>query len=264
LFPNAKIVPIALPTGKNFSAISNLKDELLNADLWYSAGHFELTEGHNLKLIKIPPIFFDAFHPDITYARHIDKTSFILPHYNSSIAVWAYNNGVNPKDTVKLYNSHTYSQIGYLYRWVVSFNRLKNLTLQFGIANRDFDNFFNKIKRRGCFMHSINHPNIFFISEFVKLLTSKVIKLDLDRPILIQDALLDNDIWPIYPEIGLHLGIKGSFNWRLNGREIDGLDNYINYIFESYQSQDIMPGQLFAQNNLDDFSNLFSARLDSL
>lgn len=258
LFPGQAIVPIPLPNKEDAAGIYKLKSELVDADVWFSSGLFDLVENANVNLVKVPSIYFDAFHPDITYAHDFVTKKNTNVHYNSAIAGWAYNNKIDPRDATKLFNGYTYSQLGYLDRWRSSLNEFKSISVEFGVAPRDFDEFFNKIKRTGCFMHSINHPNIYAISEFVKLIAKNLIAFD--QAIVIPDGLT-NDLWPVYPEIALNLGLEGGLRWRL-GREIDGILNYLIFSYENYEAQNILPGQLVLNFNIDNFSKILLSQLE--
>ncbi len=105
-------------------------------------------------------------------------------------------------------------------------------------------------------MHSINHPHAFALVELGKLISSKICLFAglnyghrIQRQIIISDALAGT-IWPIYPDIGSELGVRGNYFWRINDREIYGLHEYLEFAYQNYKDQKIEPGNL--QAHIDD------------
>jgi len=245
IFPMANVVPFPLPADDNVVVTGLLLSELKDASIWVSIGRFDLANGLNLNLVKLPAISFGAFHPDLCYARKKLTNEFTKYHYNSRIAIWAFNNQIDTFDAVKLYNEENFKLAGYFDAWEPAVIHLKDLFKANNLSEKVFDRFFNKMKRTGVFMHSVNHPLSQTIVELVKTVLfslgfdSSMIK----REIVIPDGLMDN-IWPVYPEIGMELGLEGNYVWRIGNIEIDGVRNYLDFTYQNYTQQGIFPMDL--------------------
>jgi hypothetical protein len=122
LFPNYNFNSIILPNISDKTNTDNLLRKIEevsknNEVIWITSGRFELIKDLKIQTIKIPNIFFDAFHPDLTYATDIKSKEFFYPHYNSQIVIWCYNNSIKLSDTEGLFNLNVYRQLGYDNFW---------------------------------------------------------------------------------------------------------------------------------------------------
>jgi hypothetical protein len=214
-------------------------------DLWISTDKFYLAEKSQVSLITIPKIQFAAFHPDICYAKNSVTDKLTEFHYNSNIIAWSYNKGIPVQKVEDLFVQDVFNSLGYFNSWELSCNILKELFSKTDLGVSGFNIFYKNIKRKNCFMHSINHPKI----EALKLL-AEIIAVTIDKKfnlfkttIDVPDSLTDT-VWPIYPEIGYELGLNGNYNFKFDQLKIRGLSNYIQIMFESYKSQGIDPGNL--------------------
>ena len=249
IFPNAQITPFPLPHIDDADDTERLKLELLSADVWVTIGRFELGQNLELKVVKFPAIAFSAFHPDLCYAMKKSANHLTIPHYNSQIGVWAFNNQIDPADAISLFNYDIFKQAGYLDCWESSVKHLMQVFKVCNLSNDCFNEYFNNMRRRGAFMYSINHPRIEAISELMKLVIKysdiEVSNSALERDITLIDGLT-SEIWPIYPEIGNELGLKGGYIWRVDNTEIDGLKTYLDLSYANYLKQGIMPTDLIS------------------
>jgi hypothetical protein len=244
VLPGDHIVPV--PAGALDAATeARLREHLRNADVWITTKDFGLAGregvGHPA-VLKIPEIFFRAFHPDICVATIAPANQLTEPHYNSAIAAWAYKNRLTPTDASQFYSRHVFTALGYLNRWQGDVAVLRE---RFAGCDLDFNEFYLSIKRAGVFMHSLNHPKIAVLSWLAKKLA---VKLGESASILYQDIPvpdgLNRFIWPVYPEIGDELSVPSSYNWHINGKWISGLQNYLDYAYQWYADQDIAPENL--------------------
>jgi hypothetical protein len=238
IFPDDTIIPVPLTANDR-----EMVDNVSRADYWITDGPNERInkiriEAPKAQLIKIPRLLFSAFHPDLVYAAKLSDNSLIHPHYTSAIAVWCFRNGIDVKDAVKLFSKEVFAELGYFYRWKFSVELLKR---SFEDSCLEFNKFFYSIQRSGVFMYSINHPKISVIIMLAKLIAFHLVKDEaiLYKDICVNDALVDSDIWPVYPEIGFELSLPSAYEWRLGGRKISGLASYIDFVFEEYASQGI-------------------------
>lgn len=254
LLPNCEIIPFALHIEQSREMQSSLRQNLSDADFLMAVNHkaeiFKETENKDIKVVPIPLIHFEAFHPDITYALHLPSKTHTNFHYNSKIAVWCYNQDLSIKDTLKLFNSKFYRALGYFDCWLTAEKSLAHRFAECGFSPKDFSTFFSKIKRCGNFMYSINHPTSSVSVELAKMIVKKVFnnEVDVDREIIVEDSLTES-IWPLYTEIGDELGLEGNYVWRIRNQEITGLEDYLNFAFLSYKKQKIKPGDLSMPND---------------
>lgn len=219
--------------------------KLEHADVWVSLRELEWAQNFGfkarpcLKFLRVPSIDFRAFHPDLCYARSVVDGRFTTDNYNSAIAVWAYNNGLEAKDTAKLFNRDTYFRLGYFHLWDYS---LQELRTAFNTCGLDFSRYMLAVKRNGLFMHSINHPTVYAIGELAKSLALKMGAPSslLQRDLKLGDSLISGAVWPVYPEIADHYSLPGgSYDWKVRGLWRQGLDAYLDHAFQAYESQQI-------------------------
>ena len=252
MIPKAQVIPIALPSIENLEKTNELTKSLQKADVWITNDRFELADGIPLKkIIRVPGFSFNAFHPDLIYAKKKSTNELTSQHYNSRIAVWAYSRGLLPRDAAKLFNYRSYQSLGYFDAWEISVKLLKGKFEYFNYSADEFNTFFNRLKRRGLFMYSTNHPYSLVLVELAKLVAKKlgVSSNVINREIVIPDSFTDT-IWPVYPEIGNELAIEGNYFWRMANVEIAGIENYLEFAYYSYQVQGISPNDLIPAHNV--------------
>ena len=228
-------------------ADEQILEYLSNADIWVSSGKFELiqkslTMNPKLVLHKIPSISFRAFHPDLVYANRIStsKLIFTSSDYQSAICVWAYKNGLEIADTVALFTSKVFYELGYFSMWKTS---IDNLSQTFKSFNLDLGLFLPFIIRQGLFMYTSNHPKVYALIRLAKIIALRIGANEsiLEKDINISDGLASLTVWPIYPEIAEFYALGGgSYDWRISPKKkISGLKEYIEESFNSYQKQGI-------------------------
>lgn len=239
--------------------MGNFISKLEHADIWISlrelewAKNFGFKERPGFQFLRVPSINFTAFHPDLCYARNVLDGTFTKCHYNSAIAVWAYNHGMEVADTVRLFNRETYARLGYFQLW--DFN-LQALRAEFNACGLDFTRFFLAVKRNGLFMHSINHPMAHAIDQLAKSLAVKMGAPDslFDWDLKLSDSLIFDAVWPLYPEIADYYSLPGgSYDWKLGGTWLRGLDAYLEHAFREYEAQQIPRNGLEILNRDDAF-----------
>jgi hypothetical protein len=231
---------------------AKLRAYLNCTDLWIVVSHdiiaHELLrdEGNGrIRLLKIPHIRFDAFHPDICSVKHRETKLWTDYNYNSLIAAWSYSQGFGISATVALFNKKTFRQLGYFNAWDNSVGVLRNYFDQSDLKD-SFNDFFLSIKRSGCFMHSYNHPKIGVMIELANIVAKKA-GLNIVRSIIpgeLNDALNDN-VWPVYPDIADDLGLGfGSYRWKLGSQYIDSLESYVASVFRYYENFKFKPNDI--------------------
>ena len=251
LFSNYNFNSIILPSINDKTNTDNLLRKIEevsknNEVIWITSGRFELIRDLKIKTIKIPNIFFDAFHPDLTYATDIKSKEFFYPHYNSQIVIWCYNNRINLSDTERLFNHNVYRQLGYDNFWSQSVSNFKKSFITCEFSEEDFNNFFLKIKKFNDFMYSINHPKNELLFEFAKLIAIKIDKdFDLTKKFnFFEHPCLEGKSWAFYPDLANAYGLKGNYFWRFDDIIIRDLKSYITFAYDNYKKKQINPGEL--------------------
>lgn len=236
LLPDFKITPFIF--NNNQEGIIILIKKLENIDVWITSVAPEIAKGMNVEIIHIPTIYFNAFHPDLCYAGKVDSYKLTKNHYNSKIAVWAFSNGYSINETLKLYTEKNYDSLGYFNAWNSSVENLKNKFIETSLNAKEFEIFMKKIKRKGLFMHTANHPKIEVIVEFAKIIAFRInSEIDLLKSQITIPDPLTQTTWPLYPEIGLNLGLSGNFNYVFSKVDIRGIKNYLEYAFSCYETE---------------------------
>jgi len=161
-----------------------------------------------------PVLAFAAFHPDLVYVQIKSLQQHLvgpLNHYHSAIALWGFRQGLSVPQTVKLFNEHSYRTLGYFDYWEASHQAMINEGL---MANMPLDDHLARWQRSGCFMHSVNHPQLSVTADVaVTLLSNLGIPVITGAARYLQDELSAGPVWPVYPEIAQQLGIGGGSYW---------------------------------------------------
>ncbi|WP_430232141.1 hypothetical protein [Nitrosomonas communis] len=110
-------------------------------------------------------------------------------------------------------------------------------------------------------MHTINHPVAEAIVGLGKMIAKRLRPdLSIERNIVISDGLTSL-IWPVYPEVGMELGLEGGYRFRIGGTEIEGVRSYLEFIYKKYVEQGINPGDLASLNKIPKIDNILTAEL---
>jgi hypothetical protein len=195
------------------------------------------------RIVRIPEVYFDAFHPDLVYAWIDNERTVQSPAgpYNSAIVLWAWRQKLNVKQTLQLFDDHVLRNLGYGNRWMIAINRLAEDLRLSGI---DPVRFIQYIQRHGCFMHTVNHPRLIVLWQLAK---SCVDRMQLTSPYYdepIHEILVDglkeaSVVWPIYPFVANSLGLAGSYAWKLDSGKVIHLEQFVEQSLEMYREQNI-------------------------
>ena len=185
----------------------------------YGPDHFPELDGARLKtlrdrVIQFPSVEFSAFHPDCIYVvSHRDGLHFVpspLGDYNSALALLGYNLGLSVDETVGLFNEDVYERAGYFRVWGLSEEVLLGAGRAVGFP---IERLYHSWMRRGCFMHSVNHPKLFVIADVAGALLEQggipMVCRSVENHL--PDQALFSSVWPIYPEIGRRMGLEGTY-----------------------------------------------------
>ncbi|KQT57198.1 hypothetical protein ASG52_03820 [Methylobacterium sp. Leaf456] len=223
LAPDAEVAAVEPANLAHFEASpEGLLDRAANADLTvglpFEGGGFgaltpaRLREAARLH-VALPTIVFPAFHPDIVYIGHKDR-NFGSPmgDYHSALIVYGFAQGFSADEIVSLFRAEVFSKVGYLDGWFGSRDSLLRLSREHGF---DLDRLFAGWMRRGCFMHTINHPKLFVLEDLARAALARAgIPA---RAARCEDVLpdpLSGSVWPVYPEVAARYGVSGSTTFK--------------------------------------------------
>jgi hypothetical protein len=284
IFPQAKVLCLALPgmtaaadvdafmidAGSELDAEMRsdpfLTNQLINAlsgsQVWITQGDAPFTQSIlaqispalRPRVIRIPVIGFAAFQPDTCFVVQASdgeaRSALVAPVFHSTFVAWAYRRSLPTKTAASLFSDEAYAALGYFDMWDTSLSFLKGAFLKSDLA-KDFDHFFLKLKRAGVFMHTFNHPHQEVMMLLAELIASHLVASYPALEKMIPDHtahhhnILSQTNWPVYPPIANHLGLTGgSYVWQMGAQTIEGVDNFVRAMYQSYRSQAIAPGNL--------------------
>jgi len=188
------------------------------------------------EIVYVPAISFAAFHPDIQYGfvKGAVVKSGLDSDWNSRIMFWAYLNGLSHGETENLFREEVFQALGYLDEWDKSAETLKK---SFDSCGFDYGRWIRSVQRTGVFMYGINHPMQICLSQLAVQIAEKIFP---NSHVAIEDLhtfttdYLSHIVWPVYPEIGDHLGVEGSYHWRV-ARKHASLTEFIELCFDAWE-----------------------------
>ena len=245
LLPAAKFDPIPY-VGVNETV---LDEQLAVSEAWLLSGPEGLqsaTLGRvnkpNLRVIRFPDLYFNAFHPDQVYAWMRDGSTVdcATGPYNSAIALWAWQHGLNAQQTISLFTPEVFGALGYHDRWQVSIDRLRHDFVPF--PHLDYRDFIIPLQRAGNFMHTVNHPKVAAMAQMARLLAKQIDPTVDTESIPVENMMVDGLFmasvsWSVYPSVANALGIKGAFMWKLEDHSVIGLEEFVQRSFAKYEAQ---------------------------
>lgn len=189
------------------------------------------------KVFYFPVIAFPAFHPDMTYLRgkrrrgKFETITGPMVSYHSSIAIFGFVKGLTVDQILTFYNPFVYSKLGYIDSWKES----RDLLLEEGLkVDMPLNALFASWSKRGCFMHSFNHPDLKVIADiaFTLLKKANIEVVNADPSRFLDDPLQAMPVWPIYPGIASRLGLTGDYAFKMHRPH--GVIDLCTFIEESY------------------------------
>lgn len=196
----------------------------------------------NLRVIRFPDLYFNAFQPDQVYAWMRDGSTVecATGPYNSAIALWAWQHGLNAQQTISLFTPEVFGALGYHDRWQVSIDHLRHDFVTF--PHLDYRDFIIPLQRAGAFMHTVNHPKVPAIAQMARLLAKQIDPSVDTEGIPVENMMVDGLFmtsvsWSVYPSVANALGIKGAFMWKLEDHSVIGLEEFVQRSFAKYEVQ---------------------------
>jgi hypothetical protein len=249
LLPDATVEPFPY-AGLNADQHQQLITQLAESDVWvvtappsFVSQTLEAAQAQRLRIVTLPELYFDAFHPDLVYAWSPNETTVNSPAgpYNSAIALWAWRRRLSADQTIALFTPEVFSCLGYTERWSLSADRLK---LDFSEHGYDYREFLLPLQRKGVFMHTVNHPTVAALAQMSRLAANRIGMPQrlLAEPIenFMTDGLMAaSSVWPVYPTIANALGMEGSWTWKLPTQQVIRLNEFIEASFAMYAQADV-------------------------
>ena len=166
-----------------------------------------------IRIFKIPPVTFTGYHPDTIYIpTSIGKLQVLAAcgPYQSRLTVASYLLGYSQAKTEALFNAFIFSKLGYFDEYAKSKALLENTFRECGLDIRPL---FARWAKRGCFMHSIDHPKLYVLFD-IAWLVCQAIGLEVDPRDGRVEMILDNlqaghPAMPVYPDIANATGCDG-------------------------------------------------------
>jgi len=86
-------------------------------------------------------------------------------------------------------------------------------------------------------MYGINHPSQLALTELAFQVAEKIAEKSVEAVADLHKLTKDHlahIVWPVYPEISAHLGVQGSYHWRVG----DDYANLMQFIDRSFRKWD--------------------------
>jgi hypothetical protein len=211
------------------------------------------------KWVKLPHIYFPAFHPDLMHdaVRGGDQRGIVAPTGNSAIVVGCFMHGLDEAQTQAMFRGEVFAQLGYLECWDGARDRLLDRCRQLGYAA---DDDFYRWCAQGCFMYTANHPRLFCVMDYAVDALRRagfVAKPNYER---VSDSLQLGGVFPVYDEIAACYGVPGSYRFKPAGTNYTiGLADYIEESFTLYRAAGPLRLSRFDQPMVDRVRGLLEA-----
>jgi len=231
--------------GIDGSAAANVRlaaaaDLIAAADVWIRMplsvnDHLEGVLGPETKVIGVPSLTFPAFHPDVVIATTAEGLLRGMADYHSAIGLWAWRRGLDPEEAARLFTPEVMVALGYDRFWPTAVHAMSDEFTELGV---DFAPFWQRLKRTGVFMHTINHPRVSAVTLHAKTVVAAV-----GAPADVYDEPLDGYVtdhlaqvvWPVYPFVADALGVPGSYRWRFGDQFFDGVASWAEATWRRYE-----------------------------
>lgn len=254
MLPEAEVVAFQVTAARNAGVDADVLDRLGSYDEVF-AQHFPAAYGalswdslaaRLPRLVRLPTVTFTGYQPDMCYLTHgDDQFGSPLGAYHSAIIATAFACGIAEDRVPALFNTLVFRRLGYL----DAFGKAQALLLR-DLEADGYDGaaLLAGWVRRGCFMHTLNHPRGFVLAELAHAAAMRagLVAGTVPAPDLPFDYLGADTVWPVYPEIAEPLGLSGVYRFKRAGHGIrpGGNDDTIGlprFVQESYAFYRVMP-----------------------
>jgi hypothetical protein len=164
----------------------------------------------------VESLVYAAFHPDIAFAEYPFSDQLIIGpigRYHSAIALWAYRERLGIDETVSLFNTDVFAYLGYFEFGATSLQLIETVDR---LSDTQLADWVRNTGETGIFMHSVNHPNQRFLTEYLsQLLELDGLSVDRAAASFGHDRFLDGPVWPVYPPLAEVLGVRGDYVFKM-------------------------------------------------
>lgn len=190
---------------------------------------------------RFPVIAFAGFHPDLialqrTPGRPRNVIGPMGP-YHSAIVLFAYRAGLSADQAEALFDGLAFQLLGYFETWDPACAALLDYGRSMGI---DLSRDLIRWTRRGCFMHTVNHPKPHVLFDIARIILARagIAAPDIEFDDFVRDPLAAGQVWPVYGPIAESLGLKGSYLFKQAdaGRRRGGFLGLRQFIAGSYKT----------------------------
>lgn len=178
------------PLGENFGDIRSVR----------------LRKKYGSRFKQYTNLYFTGYHPDLTYfgGRGV-RVQSAMGDYNSRIALIGYTKGLTIDETVALFNEENYRRLNYFSQFEGSKAELLRRDEENDVR---FAGEFFEIARDHVPLYTVNHPTAHALAPLASLIAEAAGQ---GRPSInvnnIRNPLVENSIWPVYPEVAAALGL---------------------------------------------------------
>ena len=141
---------------------------ITSLDLDDASAHI-LASGTTARVLRIPNLYFNGFHPDIVHVTAPDGTPLgsAAGEYASAILVYGWKLGLDHEQIRAFFSADAYERLGYTSVWdrAVEYTRAR-----FDASDVDFAGWYLPLVRRGTFMLTDNHPAIVALVQLARQL----------------------------------------------------------------------------------------------
>jgi hypothetical protein len=198
----------------------------------------------------LPSFFFYGYHPDLCNILENDRlVTGPLGGFQSFIARAAFLCGLSEQQTLALYREEIYERLGYFSCWVQAREDLIN---RYAVRGFEIRREVLIWSRGGPFMHTPTHPRIECLRGLAEVIIRRAgLELN-DTNIVPHDNLANGPVFPVYPEIGSFLGVRGGYIFKFGGGyQCMTLADFIDRSFEIYRSRQNLSVSLPFQSQLE-------------
>lgn len=205
------------------------------------AARLEAT-GSRARVIRVPLVYFPAFHPDILHIAGPDGRPLrsAAGAMSSALVVWGWKRGASEDEIRSWFRPEVYAALRYTGLWDVSLTLLRET---FAASDIDISRWLLPLASQGVFMLIDNHPTVGALVQLARLVAEQLgadpalVAVDWAR--LVPDGLLaTSTVWPVYPGVAEALGVVGGHVWRVDDGRLLGLDAFVSETLAGYRHLD--------------------------
>ena len=193
---------------------------------------------HNSTYCFLPDLFFHGFHPDICYLRFSRASTPLFFHKSTAMSLivfFGWQNDWSIERTASSFTDGVFDSLGYFDAFTDSIDALDE---RFRALNFLSEQTIFELSKPERGMHEIGHPTL---RVSFSLLKEIFFKLNIELQITysdvsdagVTDALSNEVIWPVYPEIAQRLGFRGSYLTNKAGLVLPNLKEFISWQYNA-------------------------------